>query len=76
MQRVMIGLLGLSFVVLLVLVTSIGIRPTQSVAPAGAQGETLATLGVAPGAEDVMLRRSARRLEDSKQQDKPAPTRI
>lgn len=76
MQRVMIGLAGLSFVVLLVLIASAGMRPAHSVAPAGAQSETLATLGVAPGAEGAMLRRSAQRFDSTKQQTKRVSDRI
>lgn len=63
MQRVRVGLTGLAFIFLLVLVTAAGLRPGRSVAPAEAQGETLAVLGVAPGADQtthsVPVRRSA-----------------
>lgn len=51
MQRVRVGLTGLAFIFLLVLITAAGLRPGRSVAPAEAQGETLAVLGVAPGAD-------------------------
>jgi hypothetical protein len=51
MDRIRVGLTGLAFVFLLVLVAAAGLRPRESVAPAGAEAETLATLGVAPGAE-------------------------
>lgn len=49
MQRVRIGLTGLAIVFLLVLIAAAGLRPDRSIAPADGQGETLATLGVAPG---------------------------
>ena len=53
MNRVRIGLTGLAFVFLLVLISAAGLRPGRSVAPAGAQGETLAVLGVAPGMDSA-----------------------
>ena len=49
---------GLAFVFMLLLVAAAGMRPDRSVAPANAQGETLALLGVAPGSSD-MLKRAA-----------------
>lgn len=49
MQRVRLGLTGLAFVFLLVVIAAAGLRPDRSMAPSDAQGETLATLGVAPG---------------------------
>jgi hypothetical protein len=49
---------GLAFVFMLLLVAAAGMRPDRSVAPANAEGETLAVLGVAPGSTD-MLRRAA-----------------
>ena len=55
MQRVRVGLTGLAFIFLLVLITAAGLRPGRSVAPAEAQGETLAVLGVAPGADQSTL---------------------
>ncbi|MDO9489164.1 MAG: hypothetical protein Q7J32_12370 [Sphingomonadaceae bacterium] len=58
MQRVRVGMTGLAFVFMLLLVAAAGMRPDRSVAPANAQGETLALLGVAPGSTD-MLRRAA-----------------
>ena len=79
MQRVRVGLTGLAFVFLLVLISSAGMRPERSVAPAGAQGETLAMLGVAPGSGDTaQLRRSAQRFEAARARIKPQrlPTRI
>lgn len=58
MQRVRVGMTGLAFVFMLLLVAAAGMRPDRSVAPANAQGETLALLGVAPGSSD-MLKRAA-----------------
>jgi hypothetical protein len=58
MQRVRVGLTGLAFIFLLVLITAAGLRPGRSVAPAGSQGETLAVLGVAPGADQGGLTRT------------------
>lgn len=61
MQRVRVGLTGLAFIFLLVLITAAGLRPGRSVAPAEAQGETLAVLGVAPGAEPAVQDSTPRR---------------
>ena len=58
MNRVRVGLTGLAFIFLLLLIAASGLRPDRSVAPDGAQGETLATLGVAPGSESSMIQRS------------------
>jgi hypothetical protein len=52
MQRVRVGLTGLAFIFLLMLIAAAGMRPSESVAPAEAEGETLAMLGVAPGSGD------------------------
>lgn len=60
MQRVRVGMTGLAFVFMLLLVAAAGMRPDRSVAPAGAQGETLALLGVAPGAGEMVKRVEAR----------------
>lgn len=60
MQRVRVGMTGLAFVFMLLLVAAAGMRPDRSVAPAGAQGETLALLGVAPGSSDLNKRTTAR----------------
>lgn len=78
MQRIRIGLTGLAFVFLLVLIASAGMRPERSVAPEGAQGETLAMLGVVPGSGDeAVVRRNAQRIQPRPQQMKPpVPTRI
>lgn len=71
MQRVRVGMTGLAFVFMLLLVAAAGMRPERSVAPANAQGETLALLGVAPGSTD-MLRRAA---HDRAAQPTKKPTR-
>jgi hypothetical protein len=75
MQRVRVGLTGLAFVFLLLVVAAAGMRPDRSVAPAGAQGETLALLGVAPRSDDRMLRRSAHVAAENEQPRK-LPTQI
>lgn len=62
MHRVRVGMTGLAFVFMLLLVAAAGMRPDRSVAPANAEGETLAQLGVAPGSTD-MLRRAAHNRE-------------
>ena len=49
-QRIRLGLTGLGAIFLLVLIAAAGMKPAQSVAPAGLPGEPLAVLGVAPGA--------------------------
>lgn len=61
MQRVRVGLTGLAFIFLLVLIAAAGLRPDRSVAPAEAQAETLAMLGVAPGAEAGAAKREPER---------------
>lgn len=71
MQRVRVGMTGLAFVFMLLLVAAAGMRPDRSVAPANAQGETLALLGVAPGSSD-MLRRAAHARSVEPQTKKPA----
>jgi len=48
---------------MLLLVAAAGMRPDRSVAPAGAQGETLALLGVAPGSGDMVKRVQARAVQ-------------
>ncbi len=63
MQRVRVGMTGLAFVFMLLLVAAAGMRPDRSVAPAGAQGETLALLGVAPGSGDMVKRVQARAVQ-------------
>jgi hypothetical protein len=63
MQRVRVGMTGLAFVFMLLLVAAAGMRPDRSVAPAGAQGETLAQLGVAPGSGDMAKRIHARAVQ-------------
>lgn len=73
MQRVRVGMTGLAFVFMLLLVAAAGMRPERSVAPAGAQGETLALLGVAPGSGDLVKRTSARPVQP---QAKKPTTRI
>lgn len=65
---------GLAFVFMLLLVAAAGMRPDRSVAPANAQGETLALLGVAPGSSD-MLRRAAHARAAEPEAKKP-PRRI
>jgi len=58
---------GLAFVFMLLLVAAAGMRPDRSVAPANAQGETLAVLGVAPGSTDMLKRAShARAVAEAK----------
>ena len=74
MQRVRVGLTGLAFVFLLLVVAAAGMRPDRSVAPAGAQGETLALLGVAPGSDDL-LKRSAHSSQPV-QRNRQSSTRI
>lgn len=71
MQRVRVGMTGLAFVFMLLLVAAAGMRPDRSVAPANAEGETLALLGVAPGGSD-MLRRAAHAREAKPDAKKPA----
>lgn len=65
---------GLAFVFMLLLVAAAGMRPDRSVAPAGAQGETLALLGVAPGSGDMTKRTTAHAVQP--QAKKPATRRI
>lgn len=67
MNRVRIGLTGLAFVFLLVLISAAGLRPGRSVAPAGAQGETLAVLGVAPGMDSAAPAKTAPPAQPVKQ---------
>jgi hypothetical protein len=74
MQRVRVGMTGLAFVFMLLLVAAAGMRPERSVAPAGAQGETLALLGVAPGSGDVAKRAQEHAVEP--QAKKPANRRF
>ncbi len=65
---------GLAFVFMLLLVAAAGMRPDRSVAPAGAQGETLALLGVAPGSGDMTKRATAHAVQP--QAKKPVTRRI
>lgn len=58
MQRIRIGLTGLAFVFLLVLIAATGLKPERSAAPAGSEGETLGVLGVTPGAGSATAGRS------------------
>ena len=62
---------GLAFVFMLLLVAAAGMRPERSVAPANAQGETLALLGVAPGSTG-MLKRAAHDRAAEAEAKKPA----
>jgi len=71
MQRVRVGMTGLAFVFMLLLVAAAGMRPDRSVAPAGAQGETLALLGVAPGSGELLRRTQARAEEIQAKKPKP-----
>lgn len=71
MQRVRVGMTGLAFVFMLLLVAAAGMRPDRSVAPANAQGETLALLGVAPGSTDMLKRASHARAVEAEAK-KPA----
>jgi hypothetical protein len=59
MHRVRVGLTGLAFVFLLLIIAAAGMRPDRSVAPAGAGGETLAVLGVAPGSDAASIQRAS-----------------
>lgn len=70
MQRVRVGLTGLAFIFLLVLIAAAGLRPNRSVGPSEPHAETLAMLGVAPGADSSLLHRSAR-----KERQAPQPKR-
>jgi hypothetical protein len=47
------GLTGLAFVFLIVMVAAAGLRPFHEESAPKAKEETLATLGVAPGADEV-----------------------
>lgn len=53
MQRVRAGLTGLAAIFLMVLIAAAGMKPGRSAAAPGTHGETLAVLGVAPGASDT-----------------------
>lgn len=59
MQRVRVGLTGLAFIFLLVLIAAAGLRPDRSGARTEAHAETLAMLGVAPGADSGVFHRSS-----------------
>lgn len=72
MQRVRVGMTGLAFVFMLLLVAAAGMRPERSVAPANAQGETLALLGVAPGSTDMLRRAAAHARAAEPEAKKPA----
>ncbi len=58
-QRIRWGLTGLAAIFLMVLIAAAGVKPAQSLAPLGAQGEPLAVLGVAPGAGPTGFRPAA-----------------
>lgn len=49
-QRVRLGLTGMAAIFLLILVAAAGLRPAQPRFAEAAHGESLAVLGVAPGA--------------------------
>lgn len=66
MQRVRVGLTGLAFIFLLVLIAAAGLRPNRSMAPTEPHAETLAMLGVAPGADSSLLHRSSRNEEPAR----------
>ena len=57
-QRIRLGITGLAAIFLIVLIAAAGLRPGRSVAPDGAQGDPLATLGVAPSSAREAARRS------------------
>ena len=57
-QRIRLGITGLAAIFLIVLIAAAGMRPVRSVAPAGAQGDPLATLGVAPSSAHEAARRA------------------
>lgn len=67
-QRIRLGITGLGAIFLIVLVAAAGMRPDRSVAPAGAQGEPLAQLGITPS--------SAREAADRHDTPTVKPTRI
>lgn len=72
MHRLRMGLTGLGFVLLLVFVAAAGMRPSHSVAPVEAEGETLSVLGVAPGAGRRPEPASDRkRADDTRRTDEP-----
>jgi hypothetical protein len=77
MRRLSVGLTGLGFVLMLVLFSSVGVRPDVSAVPVGSESETLSVLGVAPSSgEDELLRRNAQRLLERPQHfGDRAPTR-
>ena len=57
-QRIRIGVTMLATIFLLVLVAAAGMRPDRSMAPADAQGDPLAQLGVAPSSAHEAAQRS------------------
>ncbi len=57
-QRIRIGVTMLAGIFLIVLGAAAGIRPDRSMAPAGAQGDPLAQLGVAPSSAHEAAQRS------------------
>ena len=74
MQRVRAGLTGLAAIFLMVLIAAVGIKPHHSVVPAGGQGETLAVLGVAPGAAPEAERHEVSRAPAPAAKSQRAPT--
>ena len=52
-ERLRLGLTGLGAIFLLVMVVAAGLKPASRVAENDRQGESLAVLGVAPGAGQV-----------------------
>ncbi|MFC3713031.1 hypothetical protein ACFOMD_10635 [Sphingoaurantiacus capsulatus] len=64
---------GLAFVFVLLLVAAAGMRPNRSVAPANAEGETLAQLGVAPGSSDMLRRAAHNGVDQPKAPKKTTP---
>ena len=79
MERIRVGLTGLGFVLLLVFVAAAGMRPSQSVSPDDAAGETLSLLGVVPHADDDqadMVPREASREQPAQDAPPAGPIEI
>lgn len=57
-QRIRIGVTMLATIFLIVLIAAAGMRPERSMAPADAQGDPLAQLGVAPSSAHEAAQRS------------------
>ncbi len=57
-QRIRLGITGLAMIFLIVLIAAAGMRPDRSMAPAGAQGDPLAQLGVAPSSAHEAAQRA------------------